>query len=170
MDIVSMIYTPNVIGIITFLSFFTLLWAIYNLFIRPADNNKPHLFGGELCKYPFYVPMFNRDGKLVQEHTFDVWALIHVSIYIITGLFFPSNYLCIFILSFTCEFFEYLIGARARLSDIINNILGYMIGSYLYKYNPIKINLDIHMSKCTIISSIVLLISTASLYYKRSVN
>jgi hypothetical protein len=111
----------NIIGIFMFMTFFTLLWAIYNLFIRPADA-------------------------------------------------FPSNYLCIFILSILCEFFEYLIGARARLSDIINNMIGYTFGSLLYKYNPIKINIDNHISKCTFISIVVLIISITALYIKRSLN
>ena len=160
----------NIIGIFMFMTFFTFLWAIYNFFIRPTDINKPHLLGGELFKYPFYVPMINRDGKLIKEHAFDRWALVHILIYFITGLFFPSNYSCIFILSILCEFFEYLIGARARLSDIINNMIGYILGSLLYKYNPIKIDIDNHITKCTIISIVVLIISITALYLKRSLN
>jgi hypothetical protein len=160
----------NIIGIFMFMTFFTFLWAIYNFFIRPADVNTPHLLGGEIFNYPFYVPMINRDGKLIQEYAFDRWALVHVLIYFITGLFFPSNYLCIFILSILCEFFEYLIGARARLSDIVNNMFGYTFGSLLYKYNPIKINIDNHISKCTFISIVVLIISITALYIKRSLN
>ena len=152
------------------MTFFTFLWAIYNFFIRPTDINKPHLLGGTLFDYPFYVPMIDRNGKLVQEFSFDKWALIHIIIYLITGLFFPSNYLFIFFLSILCEVFEYFIGARARLSDIVNNMFGYIIGSYFNSYNPIKINIDDKIVKCTIISVIVLKISIIALYIKRKVN
>ena len=65
------------------MTFFTFLWAIYNFFIRPTDINKPHLLGGTLFDYPFYVPMIDRNGKLVQEFSFDKWALIHIIIYLI---------------------------------------------------------------------------------------
>jgi hypothetical protein len=160
----------DVVGIIMFMTFFTFLWAFYNFFIRPADMNTPHLLGGTLFKYPFYIPMIDRDGRLVQELSFDKWALVHIIIYLISGLFFPSNYLCIFILSISCEFFEYFIGARARLSDIVNNLIGYSVGSYLSSYNPIKINIDDKIYECTIISVIVLIISIIALYVNRKVN
>lgn len=160
----------DVVGIIMFMTFFTFLWAFYNFFIRPADMNTPHLLGGTLFNYPFYVPMINRNGKLVQEYSFDKWAFVHIIIYLIAGLFFPSNYLCIFILSISCEIFEYFIGARARLSDIVNNMIGYSIGSYLSRYNPINIHIDDKLVGCTIISVIVLIVSIIALYINRKVN
>jgi len=160
----------DLVGIIMLMTFFTFLWAIYNFFIRPTDINKPHLLGGTLFDYPFYVPMFDRSGKLVQEFSFDKWALVHIIIYLISGLFFPSNYLCIMILSISCETFEYFIGARARLSDIVNNMLGYSFGSYFNRYNPIKINIDDKLLICTIISFIVLTLSIIALYINRKVN
>jgi hypothetical protein len=132
--------------------------------------NIPHLLGGTLFNYPFYVPMINRNGKLVQEYSFDKWAFVHIIIYLIAGLFFPSNYLCIFILSISCEIFEYFIGARARLSDIVNNMIGYSIGSYLSRYNPINIHIDDKLVGCTIISVIVLTLSIIALYINRNVN
>jgi hypothetical protein len=160
----------DIIGIFMIMTFFTFLWAIYNYFIRPTDANKPHLLGGTLFKYPFYVPMFDRSGNLVQEYSFDKWALVHIIIYLITGLFFPSNYLFIIFLSISCELFEYFMGARARFSDIVNNMFGYMIGSYLNKYNPVKINIDDKLLNSTIISFIVLTISIIALYKKRNIN
>jgi len=160
----------SIIGIITIMTFFTFLWAIYNFFIRPTDINKPHLLGGTLFKYPFYVPMLDRSGKLVKEDSFDKWALVHIIIYLIAGLFFPSNYLCIIILSISCEIFEYFIGARARLSDIVNNIFGYVVGSFLNRYNPIEINIDDKLLTCSIISFIILTISIILLYINRKIN
>ena len=160
----------DVIGIIMFMTFFTFLWAFYNFFIRPTDMNKPHLLGGTLFNYPFYIPMIDRNGSLVQEYSFDKWALVHVIIYLICGLFFPSNYLFIIILSISCEMFEYFIGARARLSDIVNNIIGYSIGSLLSSYNPININIDNKLFECTIISGIILTLSIIALYINRKVN
>jgi len=97
-------------------------------------------------------------------------ALVHIIIYLIAGLFFPSNYLCIMILSMSCELFEYFIGARARLSDIVNNMIGYTIGSYFNTYNPIKINIDDKLLSCTIISFIVLTLSIIALYINRKIN
>jgi hypothetical protein len=125
------------------LSFISYLWVIYNTLIRPTDLKKSHIMGGCVFKIPenIYMPFINRDGKIEREECFDKWALGHVLGYLICGLFFPNEYQAILFISIMCEVLEYYGKCRSKLSDLFSNLFGYYIGSQLFKYNKIKLNL-----------------------------
>lgn len=106
-----------------------LLYFIAVLFINvfPFCVDKPHVL------HRTYVRIFN--------HPFDCWALSHLLFYIILGFLFPHYWKLILLLSVVWELIEYIgyhvekyvldnknIYWCAKFSDIIVNLIGFIIG------------------------------------------
>ena len=136
------------LGVLVILTFFTLIWLIYNSLIRPSDPNKSYLFGKCFINIPkslqiLFPHMSKKEGlKISYEECLNVWSLGHVATYFTAGLIVPERYLTVIIISLLCEIYEYFAGYRARLSDIFVNFLSYFIASQirvkaLHKYGDI---------------------------------
>ena len=134
--------TKNQFGVIYMLTIFTCLWGLYLFLFKDPNPNKKYTLGECLFNYIYPIPMINRNRQLDYEQCLDGWSVNHFVIYMITGMFFPHEYLLVFGLSLLCEVLEILGRSRGRLSDIIVNSLGYLLGSFLSSYVGIKIIVD----------------------------
>ena len=134
--------TKNQFGVIYMLTIFTCLWGIYLFLIKDSNPNNKYTFGECLFNYVKPLPIINRNREIDYEKCLDGWSVNHFLLYLITGLFFPREYLLVFGLSLLCEVLEILGKSRGRLSDIIVNSLGYILGSYLSAFIGIKIIVD----------------------------
>ena len=149
-------------SIITILTFFSIFWIIYNAFIRPPDSNKDLL--GEFVlnidnKYQKFFPCCAKSykSKIKYEKGIDLWSMIHIFIYFISGLIIPNEYEFVIIISILCEITEYLIGYRGRLSDLFFNLLGYYIGSNIHISTLRKYGKFLNNNKDIIVYSVPIL-------------
>ena len=147
--------TKNQFGVIYLLTIFTCLWGIYLFLIKNSNPNSKYKFGECLFNYIHPLPIINRNREIDYEKCLDGWTLNHFLIYLITGIFFPHEYILILFLSICCEIMEILGRSRGRLSDIIINLSGYIIGSFLYQYFPITLEVENDVM-CMILPSILL--------------
>jgi hypothetical protein len=137
-----MTLTKNKFGVLFSLTIFTCLWGIYLFLIKSKDPNEKYLFGECLLDYKYHMPLINRNNELDYEKCFDGWSLVHLGGYIITGILFPNEFLFVLLLSILCEIGEIIIKSRGRLSDVIINSIGYMVGTLLSSYIKIDIDID----------------------------
>ena len=81
-------------------------------------------------------------GKLFKspkndKNSINIWTITHFLLFVVIGLFYKHNYLQLFIASIIFEIYEiYYFGIHHetylnRIMDVIFNMTGYYIGSYL---------------------------------------
>ena len=129
-------------GILTIVTFFVMLWAIYNGLLRPINPKKPHLMNFQVLPIPtFLQPVFPQVWKdngihYSRESGLDGWSAGHFVIYFVIGMFYPGHYRTILAISFLCELYEFMFGYKARISDLYVNMLGYYLASRYYRPEP----------------------------------
>ena len=112
------------------------LWLItitYRYFVIPyIDENKNH-YDGIIIEIPYEIKCMIGDSNCDKGNV-NYWSLIHLSIYIIIGYLIPDCYIEIIIISIACELLESALGyTNKMIIDPITNLIGYTIGSLLYK-------------------------------------
>ena len=134
--------TKNQFGVLYVLTIFTCLWGLYLFNFKSKDPNSKYLLGECVTDYSIPMPLINRYWELDYEKCLDGWSINHLCIYLVTGMLFPNEYLMVFLLSLICEIMEILGRSRGRLSDIIVNLVGYLIGSLLSTIIIINFDID----------------------------
>jgi len=134
--------SKNQFGVLYLLTIFTCLWGFYLFNLKSQNPNEKYLFGECITQYNIPLPIINRNWELDYEKCLDGWTINHFTIYLITGLLFPKEYLLVIFLSIGCEILEILGRSRGRLSDIIINFTGYFVGSLLSEYFSINVDID----------------------------
>lgn len=130
------------IGILTIITFFVLLWAIYNGLLRPINPVSPHIMNSSVIPIPQSLTwLFPRmwKGKVLHtsyEESLDGWSIGHLVTYFVLGMFYPGKYGTVLGLSILCEMYEFVFGYKARLSDLYVNLTGYWLASRYYKAKP----------------------------------
>ena len=133
--------TKNQFGVLFMLTLFTCIWGFYLFNLKSKNPNKKYIFGECVKDYEIPLPIINRNWELDYEKCLDGWSVNHFTIYMITGILFPSEYSMVFLLSIACEILEILGRSRGRLSDVIINFLGYFVGSYISGFMEIKVDI-----------------------------
>lgn len=86
-------------------------------------------------------------GGFFNNGCLDVWHIYHLLFWIIIGQLYPNKYIYVFIYSIIWECFEHIFYKKTcnikgffvgRIEDIITNMIGYTIGSYLNNRNKKK--------------------------------
>ena len=134
--------TTNQFGVIYSLTIFTCLWGLYLFLFKDPNPNKKYSFGECLIDYIYQMPIINRNRELDYEKCLDGWSINHFFIYFTVGLLFPREYLLVVFLSVLCEIMEIIGRSRGRLSDIIINFSGYLLGSYLTNHMGLKVQIQ----------------------------
>ena len=147
------------------LLFFTILWTGYNIFIRSTDPRKSHLMGGCIINIPNnlqrFFPFINREGNIENETCLDKWALGHFCLYLIIGILVPHKYGIVILMSILCELFEYFAKCRSKLSDLLVNFLGYLLGSFLFRFHTIKLEYEPTNKRIVMVSALFLVLLLA---------
>lgn len=88
-----------------------------------------HLTKRKVIKLPTDLKCFVGDHRC-KEGDFEIWTLVHFVIYFAIGMYIPSLYFEILIISIACELLETAIGFPAKyILDPIVNMAGYILGS-----------------------------------------
>jgi hypothetical protein len=130
----------NVAAIILLIS--TLIWWLFNNFIRPAMTvTSSSIHKKRLIRMPYCISCAFPDVSQTPEknkcyeHHVDGWSVSHFLIYFFIGMFVPGFYLEMLILSIGAEGFEYMSGWRARwIIDPVVNMIGYITGVLFAKF------------------------------------
>jgi hypothetical protein len=106
----------------------TIIFRYVLLSYYPQDSSQK-----KLIVMPYGLKcLFGDNG--CQNADFTFFSVIHIVGYILIGYFVPNQYLVILIISFLCEFLEYMMGYQAKfVLDPIINIFGYFIGNMIYQ-------------------------------------
>ena len=135
--------SSNQYGVILCLTFFIVVWCLYNTVYRSSDPTEAHIMGGCLYIIPervrFLFPFVNRNNRVEGEMCIDKWSLGHFALYLMTGALFPAEYTLVLVASVACEAFEYAARYRAKLSDIFVNMAGYAVGSLLHRQHGLRL-------------------------------
>ena len=134
--------TKNQFGVIYCITVFSCLWGIYLFSFKSSNPNEKYSFGECLFDYTYPMPIINRNNEIDYEKCLDGWSMNHFFIYFTVGLLFPREYFLVVFLSIACEIMEILGKSRGRLSDIIVNSSGYIVGSHLSSHMGVKIKID----------------------------
>ena len=147
-----MITRYELIKIALIMTFWVIMWMLYNFGIRPMYPNP--LLDDPLTTYKIKLPdcmkcyiknvSTNPANNDCTKEDIDGWSIGHILIYFTIGAFIPNIYMEIFIISLLCEIWEHRVGWRARwIIDPITNLLGYALGvwssSYWHFQFPIKL-------------------------------
>lgn len=125
--------SPSQVRILVILAIGCIAWGIYRFCLYMFDL--PDVNNTCLTKYPWKPPIV-KNGLLRYETCVDGWTLCHIVLYFLTGVFCPHHYYMIGLISIGFEYMEMRHGTRARVSDILWNLVAYGLGSM---YNDVFI-------------------------------
>jgi len=129
------------IGLIGFLNVELMLYLTktkYSSFIKNAYTNCYINCKNPFCKYilqfrgdDYFLTFGDEKETRVKTCLLSLWGVLHFILFTIIGLFVPNVFFEVVIVSILYELIEYLLYNCHDALDILLNISGYLLGTYL---------------------------------------